>query len=92
MKCRLRDLRTKEVINIHNGFRLGYVCDAVLETVDGRIAALIIPGHSKGLFGREEDYVIPFESIRRIGSDIILVESAGGVQPEEKKKRSWFHE
>ena len=38
--------------------------------------ALIVPGKLKffGLFGREDDFVIPWGCIRRIGNDIILVE------------------
>ena len=48
------ELRYKEVIDIHTGQRLGYVCDAEFDDAEGRIVSLITPGRAKffGLFGR----------------------------------------
>ena len=75
------DLHCKEVICVCDGRRLGFVSDARLDLPEGRITALIVPGPCRhlGLFGRREEYVIPFHCIRRIGPDIILVD----VQPDE---------
>lgn len=72
---RITDLRCKEVINLCDGARLGYVGDVEIDTVCGRVVALVVPGRCRffGLFGREEDYVIPWECIDKIGDDIILV-------------------
>lgn len=69
------ELRYKEVIDMHTGFRLGYVCDAEFDDKEGRLISLITPGRPKffGLLGREDDYVLPWSCIQRIGSDIILV-------------------
>ena len=71
------DLRYKEVIDVHSGLRLGYVCDAEFDDQEGRLCSLITPGRAKwfGLLGREDDYVLPWKSIVRIGGDIILVEA-----------------
>ncbi len=81
------ELRYKEVIDIHTGFRLGYVCDAELDEKEGRILSLLTPGKLRffGLLGREDDYVLPWPSIRRIGRDIILVDLP---QPCARRKRS----
>jgi len=75
MGCCVRDFRDKEVINICDGKRLGYVCDIEADVCSGQIRSIIVPGESKG-FGllRGGDIVIPWECIRRIGKDIILVE------------------
>ena len=75
MVCRIADLRMKEVINVSDSRRLGYVGDAEFDAETGRMLTLIVPGAARvlGLFGREE-YVIPWDSIQRIGEDIILVE------------------
>lgn len=71
--CRIVDLRCKEVISISDGSRLGYVNDVEIDTCTGRLAAIIVPGRGKlGFFGKREDYIIPWEEIRRIGDDIIL--------------------
>ena len=86
------DLRYKEVIDIHSGFRLGYVCDAEFDDSTGQLMSLITPGRAKffGLLGREDDYVIPWTSIARIGSDIILTDHKGELPRRKRKKGGWF--
>ena len=51
------ELRYKEVIDVHTGKRLGYVCDAEFDETEGRLISLITPGKAKffGLFGREDE-------------------------------------
>lgn len=74
MICTFSDLRDKEVVNVRDGKRLGYVCDAEIDCNLGRICALMIPGPSKFLgFVRGPVIRIPWERIERIGDDIILV-------------------
>ena len=70
------DFRQKEVINIYDGKRLGYVCDVDIDMVKGVLNAIIVPGNGKvlGLFGKDDDYVIPWNKIKTIGDDIILVD------------------
>ena len=84
------DLRYREVIDVHTGFRLGYVCDAEFDDADGRLHSLIAPGKAKffGLLGREDDYVLPWESIVRVGRDIILIDSKEELR--RRKRRSRF--
>lgn len=74
---RLSDLREKEVINICDGERLGNVCDIDFEVKTGRICNLIIPGPCRiwGILGRDQEYIVPYEQIQRIGTDVILVEA-----------------
>lgn len=76
MQCRMRDLRCKEVINICDGCRLGYVADLDIRIPEGQIAAIIVFGPYRffGLFGRGEEYYIPWECIQRIGDDIVLID------------------
>lgn len=83
------ELRYKEVIDVHTGFRLGYVCDVEFEDKEGCIASLICPGRAKlfGLLGREDDYVLPWDCIARIGSDIILVEAKGEFLRRKRQGR-----
>ena len=73
---RMRDLRRKEVINVTDGGRLGFVGDVDFRLPDGQAAALIVYGAPRffGLFGRGEEYYVPWECIQRIGDDIILVD------------------
>ena len=76
MQCRIQDLRRKEVINICDGCRLGYVADVDIRVPEGQVVAIVVYGPCRffGLFGRGEEYYIPWECIQRIGDDIILID------------------
>ena len=67
--------KQKEVINILDGRRLGYVQDVEANFETGEITAIIVPSANKFLnFGSKNDIIIPWKQIKRIGDDIILVE------------------
>jgi len=70
------DLRQKEVINQSDGARYGFVSDLEINIKEGMITALIVPGPGRvlGVFGRDQEYRIPWEKITKIGEDIILVD------------------
>ena len=76
MQCRMRDLRCKEVINISDGCRLGFVSDVDIRIPEGQVIAIVVNGPCRffGLFGRGEEFYIPWECIQRIGDDIILID------------------
>ena len=78
---RICELREKEVINICNCECLGFVVDVDIDVCTGCVCALIIPRCGKlwGFMGKNDDLIIPWCQIKRIGPDIILVEI-----PEEK--------
>ena len=80
MSVRLTQLQCKEVICICDGMRLGYITDVQVEVPGGEICAIVVPGPCRflGLFGRSEDYVIPWSCIRRIGPDVMLVDVKPG--------------
>lgn len=73
---RLCELREKEVINICDGQRLGFIEDLEFDLCKGEIYKVIIPGPCKvwGILGREFEYVIDIRCIRRVGEDVVLVE------------------
>jgi sporulation protein, YlmC/YmxH family len=75
MKCRMGDLRNKEVINIGDGSRIGFICDIEVDTKTGMLTQIIVYGRLKffGLLGREEDFIIPWRDIVLIGDDAVLV-------------------
>ena len=81
VSCMVTELQCKEVICVGDGRRLGYISDIRVEVPDGMITAIIVPGPCRfwGLFCRSDDFVIPWSCIRRIGPDIVLVDT----KPEE---------
>lgn len=76
MQERVGELQKKEVINLVNGKRLGFVYDVELDLEKGTVLSFVVPGHNRffRLFWKYEEYVIPFEQIKKVGDDIILVE------------------
>ena len=73
---RIYDMKQKEVVNIRDGCRLGFICDIEVDLTDGMIKNIIVPGQGKlfGILGREMEYVIDWCQICKIGADIILVD------------------
>ena len=54
---------------------------ARVELPEGTVTAIIVPGPCRfmGLWGRRDDYVIPWCCVKRIGPDIVLVD----IKPED---------
>ena len=75
MNCRIADLKNKQVVCIKNGCVLGYIYDIEFNTSDGSLTAIIIPGRPRfcGLFGHEDDIVLPWSEIEVIGQETVLV-------------------
>ena len=93
MQCRMVELRRREVINIRDGCRLGFVGDVEVRVPEGQVTALIVFGPCRffGLFGRGEEYYLPWECIQRIGDDIILIDKPfQRREPQERKRRRKF--
>ncbi len=76
MNCSFYELRHKEVINRKTGARIGFVDDLDIDVECARINALIIYGGCRlfSIFGKRNDYVIPWQKIGVIGDDTILVD------------------
>ncbi|MBR3704493.1 MAG: YlmC/YmxH family sporulation protein [Oscillospiraceae bacterium] len=89
MQCRMIELKYKEVINICDGCRLGYVGDVEVVIPEGKVSALIVPGPYRffGLFGRGEEFYIPWECIKQIGDDIILIDQPAQKRPPQQEPR-----
>ena len=70
------DFKHKEVINIKDAKRLGYVQDVTADFKTGTITSIIVPGQSSffNIFSTGNEITIPWTSIKAIGDDLILVE------------------
>lgn len=89
MGSRVTELRAKEIINVHDGSRYGYMGDLEIDLETGRVSALVVPGRLRlfGLLGREADQIFPWASVRRFGEDIILVDEAAVPVPRKSTRR-----
>jgi YlmC/YmxH family sporulation protein len=72
---KISEFQVKDVININDGKRIGHVGDLDINLSTGKIDAIIIlqTGKFLGMFGKEEEVIIPWRNIIKIGSDVILV-------------------
>lgn len=88
MNTRIADLQCKEVINVCNGERMGYVNDVELDINTGRLLAIVVPGawSFSNLFSHGEEFVVPWCQIEKIGGDIILVRFEVPPVPRRKPK------
>ena len=75
MKCTLSEMRNKEIINVRNGARLGYVDDIEFDTETSAVKSFIVYGRTRffGFLGREDDLVITCDEIEIVGVDTILI-------------------
>lgn len=79
---KLSALLRMEVINLADGNRLGYVSDVEISE-DARVTALYVKGTAQlmgicqGVFHRQGEITIPFSRVKKIGSDIVIVDIAG---------------
>lgn len=73
---KISELRSRDVINILDGKKLGNISDIDLDIDNGRVLGLVLPGHNRrfALFSRKEELSVPWNKIVRIGRDVILVE------------------
>ena len=85
MSVKFTQLQCKEVICVSDGRRLGFVTDVLVEMPEGKISAIVVPGKCRvlGVAGPQEDFVIPWGAICRIGPDIVLVDT----KPDECRVR-----
>ena len=76
MKNKGLDFKHKEVININNAKRLGFVQDVTADLETGIITSIIVPGGTGifSMFSTNNDIIIPWNNVKCIGDDIILVE------------------
>ncbi len=72
---KVSELRDKEVINLYNGQRMGYISDFEVDLEKGSLVGVIIPGENKvmSFFSKSNDIIIQWNKIVKIGNDTILV-------------------
>ncbi len=76
---RLMELGNKEIVNLNNGERLGLIADSdlIIDEETGEIISLLVPTKKIGmrLLGLESQGIeIPWNTIRKIGYDMIIIE------------------
>ncbi|WML49335.1 YlmC/YmxH family sporulation protein [Neobacillus sp. PS3-34] len=81
---KISEFQIKDVVNVADGKKLGNIGDIEINLDTGTVEAVVISGNGKvlGFFGREEDIVIPWKNIIKIGEDVILVRYKASIPAE----------
>ncbi|MGV8145111.1 MAG: YlmC/YmxH family sporulation protein [Alkaliphilus sp.] len=81
------ELSQKEIINVIDGKRIGIISDIEIDLSKGIITAIIVPENERfmGIFGKEYDYEISWDEIKKIGEDVILVETKASVELNQSR-------
>lgn len=89
MGCRIDELKSKQIVCIKDGSVLGYVSDVELDPISGRLTSVIIFGRHRafGLFGKDDDIIIPWSEIEVIGDETILVSTDSSIYIKINKKK-----
>ena len=76
---KISEFQIKDVVNVSDGKRLGNIGDIEINLTTGKIEAVVISGGGRvlGFFGKDDDIVIPWKNIIKIGQDVILVRYKG---------------
>ena len=79
-------IRSKDVVNLYDGKRLGRATDILFDAATGKVLGIVLPGIKK-MFRKNEDIFVPIEFLKKIGDDVILVKLTP-EQPYAQKQRS----
>jgi YlmC/YmxH family sporulation protein len=79
-------LRTKEVVNVADGRKLGRVCDMVFCYPENKILGFVVPG-GRWLGSKRTDFFIDIKNIVKIGDDVVLV-NVGQAGAQHNKRKS----
>ena len=84
---RISDLASLEVINLEDGRVLGFIDDLEIDLTRGRIISVVIPAPAGiwAWFTGGREHLIPWESIVRVGEDVILVRHREGSSIKKRE-------
>ncbi|MGL6105487.1 YlmC/YmxH family sporulation protein [Romboutsia sp.] len=84
---RVSDIMEKEIINVKNGKRMGFITDIDMDINEGKIMSFTITGDGgRGFFSRgNEGQVIFWSDILKIGCDTIIVNIGSELNLDEFK-------
>lgn len=89
--CTVEELCRKDVINVHNGKRIGMVCDCEVLSEEGKILAiLVMPVQPLFTLRRPEPFRIDWKCITVIGDETILVACECDPERRNREKHSPF--
>ena len=91
MSTNISKITNKEVINICDGRKIGYITDLLIDICSGKICEIIVLSNICGLKAQKKTEIrVPWDKICKIGEDTILVDMSflqDFNDRKEKRKR-----
>ena len=89
MICSLSELKQKEIIDITDGTKIGFVDDVEMDLENSIVTSLVVYGRPRffGLLGRDDDMIIRCDEISVVGKDTILIKPQ---KPRVNTKKTSF--
>lgn len=88
MFCSIDEICNKDVINIENGCRVGFVCDVEVDTCSGQICSLLVTRNERAIsFRKPECIKICWCDIVVMGNETILVKNVPHIDGDIKNSR-----
>lgn len=85
------ELKTKEIVRVSDGKKLGFADDLVIDESTYSVVALRVLKPSRA-FKRPEHFEISFKSISKIGENVILIEEESDTSASnEKQERGEYY-
>ena len=72
----INNLRQMEIIDINSGSKMGYIKDLKVDCEDYRIISILMPTQKSSWFNKNNSVEIPWEKVKKIGVDVILVDGS----------------
>lgn len=81
------ELAKKELINVIDGKRMGTISDIEINVDEGCVEALVLPSQAKifTFFKKDEERVIKWSDVKKIGYDVILVDAGNMTSTPDNK-------
>lgn len=89
---RFAELKTKEIIRMSDGKKLGFADDIVINEKTRQVIALRVPKATKG-FKKPEYMEVAFSAIAKIGENVILIDdnTLPACNCDESKTKNEFY-
>ena len=72
----INNLRQMEIIDINSGTKMGYIKDLKVNCEEYRIVSILLPNQKSTWFNKNNSIEIPWEKVKKVGVDVILVDGS----------------
>lgn len=80
----INNLRQMEIIDLNSGSKMGYMKDLRVDCDEYRIISILMPTQKSSWFNKNNNIEIPWDKVKKIGVDVILVDGSDVIMDNEE--------